>query len=167
MALHTDTINGSHFVVGYYDPSATTPAWTVLAKGTSHSISYTVNTREVSNKSTCKNRVLASARQEWNFSADAMNAYDGGGFTEMLKIAKKGLPIYVVGQPNETCTTDDDFGTSVGDRDLVEVVYGEVLITDLSGEFPDQDNSTMSVTFDGTGELLITTFGALPVDPTA
>ena len=96
-------------------------------------------TRETSNKDSGNWATKKHKRASWSMNGNAMVAFDAGYGVDDIFDA-------IVNSTEVAIMTSTEV---VGDIKY----WGTALVTEFSPDFPDDDNSTYSVTFEGTGQL--------------
>lgn len=125
---------------------------------TSHSLSMTTNTTQVSTKDHGDFPSTIPQNITWEVSAE--NLYSNAGEDIYMKKMKTMQPVTVVfAQAGNYSNTQAQAATPMQTTDGAEwtlgqkIAEGDALITSLSINAPAGDNATMSVTFTGSGEL--------------
>lgn len=96
-------------------------------------------TRETSSKDTANWSTFKHKRMNWSMNGSAYFAFDAGyGPDDIFDAIKNGTEVSIM-----TSTE------VVGDMKY----WGTALITGFTPDYPDDENSSYSVTFQGTGEL--------------
>ena len=117
---------------------------TAFAFSTSASISLSMDTRDISNKTSAGWRELLEAQMSWSASVEGMYAIlDSGGtavknYENLYDLLISRPPIYL---ELSTGVTDDEY------------YYGQVYCTSLEQSSPLEDNMTFSASFEGTSVL--------------
>lgn len=153
-ALRTnqDIIKGSKLMVFYNNAP--------IGFATSHSLSMTTNTSQVSTKDHGDFPATLAQNITWEITAE--NLYSELGEATYMQIQQSMQPVTLVfaeasnysnttaqkGLPMEDSGTEWAVGTKIAE--------GKALLTSFSINAPAGDNATMSVTFTGTGELQTT-----------
>ena len=143
-----EVINGSEVLVFFSAYAAgTTPAWSVAAHATSHTLSLSMATRETSNKGTGGFVTKATGRIDVTGSMEGMyiddDAYNYEDFMTAM-LAKTPL-LMIFGK--ETSTGSGEPDTTTGGKSHF-YASGLFIITGLDATFPDQANSTYTVNFE-------------------
>ena len=153
-ALRTnqDIIKGSKLMVFFNNEP--------IGFATSHSLSMTTNTSQVSTKD--HGDFSSTIAQNITFEITAENLYSELGEATYMQIMKTMQPVTLVfaEAANYSNTTsqkglpldDDGAEWTIGTK----IAEGKALLTSFSINAPAGDNATMSVTFTGTGELQTT-----------
>lgn len=131
---------------------------------TSHSLSMTTNTTQVSTKDHGDYPSTIAQNITWEITAE--NLYSTTGESTYMTAMKTMQPVTVVfaeaGNYNNNTTaqpgiqgisTNGPAEWSYSEPGSVKVAEGKALITSFSINAPAGDNATMSVTFTGTGDL--------------
>ena len=153
-ALRTnqDIIKGSKLMVFYNNAP--------IGFATSHTLSMTTNTSQVSTKDHGDFPATLAQNITWEITAE--NLYSELGEATYMQIMTSMQPVTLVfaEASNYSNTTaqkglpmeDDGAEWTVGTK----VAEGKALLTSFNINAPAGDNATMSVTFTGTGELATT-----------
>lgn len=146
---NSDIIKGSKLMVFY--------SGAPIGFATSHSLSMTMNTSQVSTKDHGDYPATIAQNITWEITAE--NLYSEAGEGTYMTIMKSMQPVTLVfaEAANYSNTTAqkglplDDTGSewSVGTK----IAEGKALLSSFSINAPAGDNATMSVTFTGTGDL--------------
>jgi hypothetical protein len=142
-----EVVNGTDVLIFFSNYSAgTTPAWSIAAHATSHSLSIKMATRDTSNKGTANFVTKAAGRIDVSGSMEGMVIYDDAYNYEdfMTAILARTPLLMIFGQRAGTSDVPDT--TTGGDEHFY--ASGLFLITGLDATFPDQANSTYTVTFE-------------------
>ena len=152
---NTDILKGSKLMV-FLDGAP-------IGFATSHSLSMTTNTTQISTKDHGDYPSTIAQNITWEVSAE--NLYSNAGEDIYMKKMKAMSPITIVFAQagsysnTEAQAADPMPDTTGGSRTPAEwtlgqkIAEGYALITSLSVNAPAGDNATMSVTFTGSGEL--------------
>lgn len=139
---------------------------------TSHALSMTVNTTEISTKDHGDYPAVLAQSISWEVTAE--NLYSRAGESTYMTALKTKQPVTLVFAEASNYGTDEhgvispESGTANNKEWAADSTYGptggkvaegQALITSFSINAPSGDNATMSVTFTGVGELT-TTSGA-------
>lgn len=146
---NTDIIKGSKLMVFL----GSTP----IAFATSHSLSITVNTTEVSTKDHGDFPSVIGNNITWEITTE--NLYSDAGQTALWNAMKTMQPVTVSFAPasnysnasSQQGIVDVDGGTEWTSG--TAIASGKALITSLSVNAPAGDNATLSATFTGVGSL--------------
>lgn len=124
---------------------------------TSHSLSITTNTAEVSTKDHGDYPATIAQSISWEVTAENLYSTAGEGTYMNAMLAKK--PVTISFAPASNYDAQDENGV-VGPQGQSEewaagtaIASGQALITSYSINAPAGDNATMSVTFTGVGPL--------------
>jgi len=110
-----------------------------IANLTTNGFSLTRPTRETSNKDSGNWSTKKHKRMSWSMNGSAHFAFDAGyGASDIDTAIKNGTEVAIMSSTEV-----------VGDKKY----WGNALITEFTPDFPDDDNSSFSVTFEGTGQL--------------
>lgn len=145
---NSDIVNGSILMLFVNDKP--------IAFATSHSLSMTANTTEISTKDHGAYPGLLAQTIGWELQTE--NLYSDAGNTALLPIFKAKQPVTVkfakAGNWNDAGIVDNEnLEWTVGNI----IAQGKALCTSYSINAPSNDNATISATFTGVGELDITT----------
>ena len=129
-----------------------------IAYATNHTLSISVETTDTSAKS--KDNAAAAwatvkpKTMSWSMTSENLYSEDataGKTYTQLRALMNAGTKVNLV-----FCVKDEDTATSVptaGWTPGASTMAGEAYITSLDLNAPDDDNSTFSVSFTGTGAL--------------
>jgi hypothetical protein len=145
--MPNDVINGSEVLVFFSNYSAgTTPAWSVAAHATSHSLSIKMATRDTSNKGTGAYETKGAGRLSVTGSMDGMYiASDTYNYADFMAAIIARTPLLMLFGQESSTTGQPDTTTSGGTHFYSSGLF---LITSCDATFPDQANSTYTVTFE-------------------
>ena len=149
MALNTDVVDGGNITVGTWNGSS----FDAVANATSSGISHTTEMREIKHKALCGNKKFKPTGHTWTANTDGLNSYSGLGFTELLAVKKAGTEVLLTFMPTDCTDNDADFGTGGSAKEDFVVQYGLAYITQLDANYPDDESSTYTASFQGSGEL--------------
>lgn len=146
--MANEVVNGSEVLVFFSNYGAgTTPAWSIAAHATSHSLSIKMATRDTSNKGSGNFVTKAAGRIEVTGTMEGMyidsDTYNYADFAAAV-LARTPL-LMLFGKESATLTGKPDTTTSGG---VHFYSSGLFLVTGLDATFPDQANSTYTVTFE-------------------
>lgn len=161
----TSTIYGTDLIVMI---ETATDSWQQLAHATSHSVTLTRDTREVSSKSTGEWMLSDYAKISWAGSADALATFDSGvqGYNELVALMIARTKIKIISVQNdatiETPLDDtkldyDPTSGSLAHNTFVEATTyyeGEAVITDISLTAAEGETATFSMSFAGASALV-------------
>lgn len=118
---------------------------TKIALLTTNSFSESRPTRETANKDSGDWVTRVANRGSWSASASALyqNSASNGNYHALKALKDAGASVTVM---FHTMVSGDYYFT------------GSALITELSLDFPDNDNSSYSISFEGTGALTENTY---------
>lgn len=129
-----------------------------IGMATSHSISMTTDTSEISTKDHGDFPSVVAQKISWEVSCE--NLYTVAGKDIYMTAMKSMQPVTLVfAEAGNYSNTTSQGATPMADTDPAEwtvgtkIGEGKALITSFSINAPAGDNATMSVTFTGTGEL--------------
>ena len=117
---------------------------TAFAFGTSASISLSMDTRDISNKSSQGWRELLEAQKSWSASLEGLYAFNDSSssavknYEHLYDKLTARTPVYL---ELSTGITGDTY------------YHGQVYLTSLEKSAPMEDNMTFSATFEGTSTL--------------
>lgn len=125
-----------------------------IAFATSHSLSLTVNTTEVSTKDHGAYPGLVAQTISWELQTE--NLYSDAGNTSILPVLKAKLPITVkfakAGNWSDGGILDNEHADWTADAANI-IAQGKAICTSYTINAPANDNATISATFTGVGEL--------------
>jgi len=152
--------NGTSMLL--YRRSGEVGAYTYKAVGhsTSYTLDITMATRDTSTKDSGNYVSREGGRLDVTGSADGLSVYDDGfGHEDMQAaiIAREEL-FMIFAQPVEPVDPEDDPANETPDLTL-DYGSGTFVLTSVSQNNPDQENSTYSVSFESLGDFLITEEG--------
>jgi hypothetical protein len=144
--MATTVVSGEYAMV-FISPATTTTTWKAVAHATSHTLSIKMAARDTSNKGTANYVTKASGRLDVTGTLTGMyidnDKYNLEDFMTLILARNPVLMIFgketvqFNGVPDTTTTGLTHFYAS-----------GQFIISDLSADFPDQQNSTYTVTFE-------------------
>lgn len=146
---NTDIIKGSRLMVFLNDAP--------IAFATSHSLSITVNTSEVSTKDHGDFPSVIGNNITWEITTE--NLYSDNAESALWAAMKTMQPVTVKFAPASNYSNETSQKGIVGVESATEwtagtaIASGKALITSLSVNAPAGDNATLSATFTGVGEL--------------
>jgi TP901-1 family phage major tail protein len=136
-----NVVNGTLTVIKTGADHATA---TAIGMSTNASLSFTMETRDISNKSSAGWRELLEAQRSWSVSCEGLYAFvDSTGaatknYDDFWTLMNTRAPLYI------------EIATGVtGDK----YYSGQCYITSLEQSAPMEDNMTYSMSFEGTGVL--------------
>jgi len=136
-----NVVNGTLTVIKTGADHATA---TTIGMSTNASLSFTMETRDISNKSSAGWRELLEAQRSWSVSCEGLYAFlDSSGaavknYDDFWTLMNTRTPLYI------------EIATGVtGDK----YYSGQCYITSLEQSAPMEDNMTYSMSFEGTGVL--------------
>jgi len=140
MAASGSPINSTNIVVQISEDAQST--WDTMGFATSASLSWSMDTRDITTKDSSGRRDIASGKTQWSVTFYGLATY--------ATVADKDTPSDIF--------TLADAKTSVGIRygylNTGDFVYtGSGYFTNYSQDAGVEDNNTFSVTFEGTGQL--------------
>lgn len=139
-----NVINGTLAVIKTATVAGGHAAATTIALSTSASLSFSMETRDISNKGSGGWRELLEAQKSWSVSCEgvyAMKDASGGSiknYSDFFSLMENRTPLYI--EINTDETGDKYYG-------------GDCYITSLEQTAPMEDNMTYSMSFEGTGTL--------------
>lgn len=127
-----------------------------IAFATSHSLSITMNTTEISTKDHGDFPSVIGQNITWEITTE--NLYSDGGETALWNAMKTMQPVTVQFAPasNYSNTTSQQGLLADGQANWTAgtaIASGKALVTSLSVNAPAGDNATLSATFTGVGAL--------------
>jgi predicted secreted protein len=141
----------------------------VAGSGTSKSIAYATNhtltlgtaSQEISTKDSGGGKwtELNIHKLNWSASSENLYSYDGKGsnYNDLFEKMLTREPVTLVFALESTYATKPDVVPAAGWTPITAPRYtGTAYITDLSLNAPDGDNASFSVTFTGSGALVLT-----------
>ena len=149
LRTNTDIIKGSKLMVFLNDAP--------IAFATSHSLSITVNTSEVSTKDHGDFPSVIGNNITWEITTE--NLYSDDAESALWAAMKIMQPVTVKFAPASNYNNATSQKGIVGVESAAEwaagtaIASGKALITSLSVNAPSGDNATLSATFTGVGEL--------------
>lgn len=139
-------VNGTEVMV-FASPSSGTTAWGMVGHATSHTLSIKMASRDTSNKGTLNYVTKANGRLDVTASLEGMyldsDSYNLENFM-LAQVARTPL-LLIFGKPTTAGGSVPDTTTSGGTHFYAS---GQFLITGVDATFPDQANSTYSVSFE-------------------
>lgn len=124
---------------------SSTPTWEATAHATSHSIAFSVGTKERKTKTTGKWSKLIVTGNSCEIKCEALVAYkDGYGYSDLKKLHKAGTPVMLKFAHVELAAQD-------------EYEEGEFLITNIDESSGAGEDATYSATFKNHGEVVTKT----------
>lgn len=162
-------INGTDLMVFVASGSG---SFKSVAYANSHSLSISADTTETSTKTkdNAAGNWNTSKIESFSWSLSSENLYcsdeeqNGSHLEDLFGAMKSGQPVKVVfGLKKETAKTVPASGWSPVDTDGSFVFQGEAYITSLELNAPDNENSSYTVEFTGTGELKHQKLAPVPV----
>lgn len=152
MAQNSDILKGSKLMV-FVDDNGTKKA---IGFATSHSLSLTTNTTEVSTKDHGDYPAVIAQSISWEVTAE--NLYSDTGEATYMGLMLSKTPVDIEFAPASNYSNADEKG--IIDASPAKawtagtpIASGKALITSFSINAPAGDNATMSVTFTGVGAL--------------
>lgn len=147
--LNTDIIKGSKLMVFLNDAP--------IAFATSHNVSITMNTTEVSTKDHGDFPAVIAQNISWEITTE--NLYSDAGQTALWNAMKSMQPVDIKFAPASNYSNTEAQKGIVGEQGAqnwvagAAIASGKALVTSLSVNAPAGDNSTLSATFTGVGDL--------------
>jgi TP901-1 family phage major tail protein len=113
-----------------------------IAGATSHTLSLNMDTRESTNKDSQGWRELLESVRSWTVSGEGLKSFDAAyGHDDLAALYVNRTPVVV----------------KLSTEQSGETYYeGSAFLTSIDADFPNEDNSTFSFTFEGTGPLVAT-----------
>lgn len=142
--MANDVVSGDEVMV-FISSVTGAASWTMVSHATSHTLSIKMATRDTSNKGTANYVTKAAGRLEVTGTLEGMyidnDKYNLEDFMEIIVAREPVLMIFgkeaSAGVPDTTTTGATHFYAS-----------GQFYITSVDATFPDQENSTYTVTFE-------------------
>lgn len=129
--MTTGILNGTALILYVNDVA--------IAYSTSHSLSMSMATREITNKSSAGWKDVLEGLREWSIDGENLFAFDASyGFDDLFGLIN-----------NRTKVTVKFSTEASGDK----FYSGSAYLTSLSKEAPTEGNTTYSYTFEGAGVL--------------
>ena len=125
-----------------------------ISCATSHSLIISAETTDAASKDDGKWKKKKVTKFDWNGKCDSLVSADAdaNSYDAMFDAMIAGEPVQIVsGRPSNI--SDDGVPEGGWTAPTTNYYKGEALITSLERNDPDNENSTMSVTFDGSGKL--------------
>ena len=142
MAQTTGIINGTDLVVFVHNggSAGTVADYTAIAHLTDCSVSPSKNTRDISSKSSAGNAEHLPAQFSWTASASGLYSHDAAyGYSQLNTLFLAGTKVtLLIGDPTD--------GANLCHK-------GDAFLSSLPIQMPNEDNSSYSVEFTGTGSL--------------
>lgn len=147
MAANTGVKQGQDIIL-YIETETST--WSAIGHGTNHSVEEDMETRDRASKDTGMWRRKVPGLLGWSVSCEALSLYDGYTYHDIkaLKDARNLVKVKVAGR---AAVGDND--TWVPEATDDKYLQGSGYITSLSENHPNNEDSTLSVTIEGDGEL--------------
>lgn len=127
-----------------------------IAMATNHSLSISAETSEISNKDLGAGDWAASAIKKFSWEVSTENMYTVQSYKKLYELMLAKQPVTAVFCPKsyelveDPSTYFESWTWEPGDNWRM---VGQVLITSLDVQAPNDDNATFSCTMTGTGEL--------------
>lgn len=142
--MANDVINGEEVMV-FISSVTGAPSWTMVSHATSHTLSIKMATRDTSNKGSGNYVTRKEGRLDVTGTLSGMyidnDKYNLEDFQELIVARNPVLMIFgkeaSTGVPDTTTTGATHFYAS-----------GQFYVTDVTADFPDQENSTYTVSFE-------------------
>jgi len=152
----SEVINGTGMLM--YRVTGDDPDFEYKAVGhaTSHSLTVTMATRVTSTKDTGNYVSREAGRLDATGTADGLSVYDDDfGFEDMRQLVTDREPVLLVFTGSvEPVEPEDPEANVTPDLDN-PYATGTFIITSFEQSAPDQDNTTYSVSYEGTGDFEI------------
>lgn len=110
-----------------------------VAGATSHSLSLNMDTRETTNKDSAGWRELLESVRNWSMSGEGLKSF-------AANFGHDELALLIVNREKVTIKLSTE---ETGDT----FYSGSAWLTTVDSDYPNEDNSTFSFTFEGTGPL--------------
>jgi predicted secreted protein len=126
-----------------------TGVWTPIAHATSHTIEPNMEVRDRASKDTGKWKGKVAGLLGWTASAEALALYDSYSWHDLyaLFIARTKVKLKLAGRATATDAT------WVAEQTADKYVEGDAYITSMPLTAPNNEDATMSITFEGDGKL--------------
>ena len=141
-------LNGTDLLFYYSTDSGST--WTALGHATSHSLSYSMGTRETSDKSSGTAKTIAPARTSFSGSADGLVTYVASCDYHTLLGFIKNRTMLKIASAQDSGGDPDSATVATGTN---AYYTGDIYLTDVTKNAPDDDNVSYSCSFEGNGDL--------------
>lgn len=142
MARKEGVVEGNDLMLYINTAQDDTPVWEATAHATSHTIAFSVTTKERKTKNTGKWSKLIVTGNSCEIKCEALVSYkDGYGYSELKKLHKSGTPVLLKFAHVELAVQD-------------EYEEGEFLITSIDETSGAGEDATYSVTFKNHGEVI-------------
>lgn len=113
---------------------------TLIAHSTSCTLDISMATRDISTKSSAGWSEKGAGQRSWTVSGDGLYSFDAAyGFSNLMALITNRTSVTL-----KLSTTNDD-----NDR-----YHGTAYLTSISLSAPNEDNSTFSFSFEGSGSLV-------------
>lgn len=132
--------------------------WTPIAHATSHSIEPSMETRDRATKDTGKWKGKVAGLLGWTASCEALALYDGYSWHDLFALFTNRTKVKIKLAGRTAGTTGQYIPELAGDK----YAEGSAYITSMPLTAPNNEDATMSVSFEGDGELEQKTVAAPP-----
>ena len=142
-------MNGSDLLLYYSTDEGMT--FTPLAHATSHSISYNMDTREVSDKKSGNSKAIAPGRTSFSGSADGLVTYVAGcDYHTLLGFIRNRTELMIASAQDDGADSPDSDAVASG---TPAYYTGKIYLTSVDKTAGDQDSVSFSCSFEGNGDL--------------
>lgn len=146
MAANTGFIVGQDLLL-YIE--TTTGVWTPIAHATSHTIEPSMEIRDRATKDTGKWKGKVPGLLGWTASCEALALYDSYSWHDLFALFKNRTKVKLKLAGRAAGTEGQYVPEQVGDK----YMEGSAYITSMPLTAPNMEDATMSVSFEGDGEL--------------
>lgn len=156
MAANTGIIDGGDIMLYVNTGTAETPVWTAAAHCTEHKISHSTEVRKRLTKNTGKFSEKRAGEQSTNITVSALATYGTYSYFELRALQLAGAPVMLKysGRPTADVTAKEaEVAEQIGDK----YEQGEFLITSLERNDAKNADSTMTASFENSGEVEVKT----------
>lgn len=156
MAANTGIIDGGDIMLYVNTGTSETPVWTPGAHCTEHKISHSAEIRKRLTKDTGKFSQKRAGEQTTTITVSALTTYGSHSYFELRALMLAGTPVLLKysGRPAADVTAGKaEVAEQAGDK----YEQGEFLIASLERTDAKNADSTMSATFENSGEIEIKT----------
>lgn len=128
-----------------------------IAMATNHSLSISAETSEISNKDLGSGDWAANAIKKFSWEVTSENMYTQSSYKKLYDLMLAKQPVQAVFTQRDSSLVSDPStyfaGWTWGQDATTDYLSGNVLITSLDAQAPNDDNATFSCTMTGTGAL--------------
>lgn len=140
-------LNGSDLLLYYSTDDGST--WTPLAHSTSHSLSFSMQTRETSDKGSGTAKKVAPGRTAFTGSAEGLVTYVAACDYHMLLGFITNRTALKIASAQDDGSGDPDSSTVA--TGTAAYYTGDIYLTSVDITAGDEENTTYSVSFEGNG----------------